>query len=116
MTEKKKLTTNAGAPVVDNQNTMTAGSGSQKHRSDRIVRKNTLQIAEDIPEAPYSFTSTPDTRSVRRLLIHVALGYRFQQQFHATECRTTLAGFDFPALIQRLGEEEAKPWKWHRPG
>ena len=25
MTEKKKLTTNAGAPVVDNQNTMTAG-------------------------------------------------------------------------------------------
>ena len=25
MTEKKKLTTNAGAPVVDNQNIMTAG-------------------------------------------------------------------------------------------
>ena len=25
MSEKKKLTTNAGAPVVDNQNTMTAG-------------------------------------------------------------------------------------------
>jgi hypothetical protein len=26
MSQKKKLTTNAGAPVVDNQNTMTAGS------------------------------------------------------------------------------------------
>ena len=26
MTGKKKLTTNAGAPVVDNQNTMTAGA------------------------------------------------------------------------------------------
>ena len=25
MTEKKKLTTNAGAPVADNQNIMTAG-------------------------------------------------------------------------------------------
>jgi catalase len=25
MTEKKKLTTNAGAPVVDNQNIMTTG-------------------------------------------------------------------------------------------
>ena len=25
MTQKKKLTTNAGAPVVDNQNIMTAG-------------------------------------------------------------------------------------------
>ena len=25
MSQKKKLTTNAGAPVVDNQNTMTAG-------------------------------------------------------------------------------------------
>jgi len=26
VTEKKKLTTNAGAPVVDNQNIMTAGA------------------------------------------------------------------------------------------
>ena len=25
MSQKRKLTTNAGAPVVDNQNTMTAG-------------------------------------------------------------------------------------------
>jgi catalase len=25
MSQKKKLTTNAGVPVVDNQNTMTAG-------------------------------------------------------------------------------------------
>ncbi len=27
--EKKKLTTNAGAPVVDNQNIMTAGKRGQ---------------------------------------------------------------------------------------
>jgi uncharacterized damage-inducible protein DinB len=43
------------------------------------------------------------------LLTHIAVGYRFQHQFHAIDGRTTLAGFDFPALMQRLGEEEAKP-------
>jgi uncharacterized damage-inducible protein DinB len=87
---------------------MTYYGAKELAESLRIVRKNTLQIAEDIPEAQYSFAPTPETRSVGRLLTHIALGYRFQQQVHAIERRTNLQGFDFPALMQRLGDEEAK--------
>jgi len=88
---------------------MTYYGAKELAESLRIVRKNTLQIAEDIPEAQYGFAPTPETRSVGRLLTHIALGYRFQQQVHAIERRTNLQGFDFPALMQRLADEEAKP-------
>ena len=74
----------------------------------RTVRKNTLQIAEEIPEDQYGFTPAPDCRSVGRLLTHIALGIRFQQDIHVGG-RTTLAGYDFAALMQRLREEEAQP-------
>ena len=74
--------------------------------SFRTVRKNTLAIAQDIPEEKYSFRPAPDTRSVGELLAHIALSNGFQNQIHAEERRTTLAGFDFPALMQRLAAEE----------
>jgi len=74
----------------------------------RVVRKNTLQIAEDISEAQYGFRPTPDCRSVGQILAHIALGYKFQQLVHADERRTTLAGIDFGALISRLRDEEAQ--------
>jgi uncharacterized damage-inducible protein DinB len=74
--------------------------------SFRTVRKNTLAIAQDIPEEKYNFRPAPDTRSVGELLAHIALSNGFQNQIHAEERRTTLAGFDFPALMQRLAAEE----------
>jgi uncharacterized damage-inducible protein DinB len=74
--------------------------------SFRTVRKNTLAIAQDIPEEKYSFRPATDTRSVGELLAHIALSNGFQNQIHAEERRTTLAGFDFPALMQRLSAEE----------
>ena len=74
--------------------------------SFRTVRKNTLAIAQDIPEEKYSFRPAPDTRSAGELLAHIALSNGFQNQIHAEERRTTLAGFDFPALMQRLAAEE----------
>ena len=77
--------------------------------SFRTVRKNTLQIAEEIPENKYGFQATPETRTVGQLLTHIAISYKFQYQVHAKERRTTLEGFDFPALMQRLGEEEKQP-------
>jgi uncharacterized damage-inducible protein DinB len=88
---------------------MTYYGAKELADSLRVVRKNTLQIAEDIPEAQYGFTPAPETRSVGRLLTHIAVGYRFQQTLHQIERRTTLAGFDFPALMQSLKDEEAKP-------
>ena len=75
----------------------------------RTVRGNTIQIARDIPEEKYGFKPVPEYRSVAQLLTHIALAYRFQYQIHAVEQRTTLEGFDFPALMKQLMEEEAKP-------
>jgi uncharacterized damage-inducible protein DinB len=72
----------------------------------RTVRKNTLTIAQDIPEEKYGFRPAPDTRSVGELLAHISLSYSFQHQIHAQERRTSMAGFDFPALMQRLNAEE----------
>ena len=77
--------------------------------SFRTVRKNTIQIAEEIPEDKYSFKAANDIRSVEKLFTHIALAPGFGYQIHAVEKRTTLEGFNFPALMQQVMAEEAKP-------
>jgi uncharacterized damage-inducible protein DinB len=77
--------------------------------SFRTVRKNTIQVAEDIPEGKYSYKAAPDVRSVEKLLTHIALAPTFQYRIHGIEKRTTLEGFNFPALMQEVMAEEAKP-------
>ncbi len=88
---------------------MTYYGGPELAASFRTVRKNTLAIAQDIPEDKYSFRAAPDTQSVAELLTHIALSYNFQYQIHAKEKRATLEGFDFPALMQRLKAEQQVP-------
>ena len=83
--------------------------GKELAESFRTVRKNTLAVAEDIPEDKYSFRPMPDTRSVGELLAHIALSPTFQQKIHAEERRKNLDGFDFPALMKRLTAEEKAP-------
>ena len=83
--------------------------GKELAESFRTVRKNTLAIAEDIPEDKYDFRPMPETRSVRELLAHIALSNGFQKAIHADQRLTTLAGFDFPALMKRLSAEEKTP-------
>ena len=53
--------------------------------SFRTVRKNTIAIAQDIPEEKYSFRPAPDTRSVGELLAHISVSDSFQHQIHAHE-------------------------------
>ena len=77
--------------------------------SFRTVRNNTIALAKEIPEEKYSFRAVPEVRSIAELLVHISISYTFQHQVHAVERRKTLAGFDFPSLMQRLGEEEKKP-------
>src|ERR1041385_796004 len=72
------------------------------------VRKNTIIIAEEIPEDNYGFRPTPESRSVAQLLMHIGLVPRIQEQVHAIEKRTTLVGFDFPTLFTSLLAEEQK--------
>ncbi|MEO8049487.1 MAG: DinB family protein [Acidobacteriota bacterium] len=77
--------------------------------SFRTVRKNTLTIAEEIPEDKYSFRPAEGTKTVGELLTHIALGPRFQEQINLIEKRTTMEGFDFMGLMGKLMEEQAKP-------
>jgi len=77
--------------------------------SFRTVRKNTIAVAQDIPEDKYSFRAAPETRSVGELLSHIAVAHSFQQQINAKERRVNLDGFDFPGLMQRLRAEETIP-------
>jgi uncharacterized damage-inducible protein DinB len=77
--------------------------------SFRTVRKNTITIAQDIPEEKYGFRSAPGTRAVGELLAHIALSYTFQHQIHAVERRTSFEGFDFSSLMQRVSAEEKTP-------
>jgi uncharacterized damage-inducible protein DinB len=75
---------------------------------NRTVRKNTIIIADEIPEEKYGFKPVPEYRSVAQLLTHIALAPQFQYQLHAVEKRNSFDGIDFPALMTRLGAEEAK--------
>ena len=84
-------------------------SAKELAESFRTVRKNTLLIAQEIPEEKYGFRPAPDTRSVGELLAHLALSHKFQYQIQATERSTTLAGFDFPSLLKRFVAEEKEP-------
>jgi uncharacterized damage-inducible protein DinB len=74
----------------------------------RNVRKNTVQVAEDIPEASYGFIAAPEVRSVGHMLVHVAIATRIWEEVHKKRL-TTLAGFDFFGTIDRFQAEEAKP-------
>jgi uncharacterized damage-inducible protein DinB len=87
---------------------MTYYGGRELAASFRTVRHNTIKIAEDIPENKYDFKAAPDTRSVAQILTHVAVTPRYQQQLHG-ERVADLKNVDFPALIQPLAAEEARP-------
>ncbi len=88
---------------------MTYYGGKELAESFRTVRKNTLEIAQDIPEDKYSFRPMPESRSVGELLAHIAVSNGFQKKIHAEDRLTTLAGFDFPSLMKRLSAEEKAP-------
>jgi uncharacterized damage-inducible protein DinB len=87
--------------------TMFSYGGKDLANAFRTVRKNTIQVAEDIPESKYGFVAAPEVRSVARMLTHVAIGPRIFQEVHKKGL-TTLVGFDFFGVVDRFNAEEAK--------
>ena len=87
---------------------MTSYGGKDLASAFRMVRKNTIQVAEDIPESKYSFVAAPDVRPVARMLTHVAIATRIWEEVHKKRL-TTLAGFDFFGMTDKFNAEEAKP-------
>ena len=51
----------------------------------RTVRKNTIQVAEDIPESSYGFVAAPEVRTVARMLTHVAIATRIWGEIHKSD-------------------------------
>lgn len=82
--------------------------GKELASAFRTVRKNTMQVAEDIPESSYGFVAAPEVRSVAQMLAHVAIATRIWEEIHKKRL-TTLAGFDFFGTMDRFNAEEAKP-------
>jgi uncharacterized damage-inducible protein DinB len=87
---------------------MTYYGGTNLAFSFRQVRNNTIQIAEEIPEAKYSFKGAPDTRSIAQLLAHIALGPGIQMHIHGSKV-SDLKAVNFMELFQKSMAEEARP-------
>jgi len=74
----------------------------------RTVRKNTIKIAEEIPEDKYSFQAASDSRTVAQTLTHIATGTRMAFMIHGEHKLKTLVGFDYMSAIQPIIAEEQK--------
>src|SRR5215813_12134183 len=85
---------------------MLCYGGKELADAFRTVRKNTIQVAEDIPESKYDFVAAPDVRPVGKMLAHVAISTRMWERF--TEKVTTLVGFNFVDLMDEFTAEENK--------
>src|SRR5271165_3174918 len=88
---------------------MTSYGGKELASAFRTVRKNTIQVAEDIPDSKYGFVAAPDIRSVGQMLTHIAIATRLWEEIHKTKRVTTLAGYDFLGVLERFKAEETKP-------
>jgi uncharacterized damage-inducible protein DinB len=87
---------------------MSHYGGKELGAAFRTVRKNTIQIAEDIPEDKYSFKPAPEARTVAQTLAHMAIATEFPHNIHGKGV-TDMAKFDFAALGGKMAAEEAKP-------
>ena len=72
----------------------------------RTVRRNTIQIAEDIPEDQYGYRVTPDVQSVAEELAHLAAATWWHKQVHAVDHKTFITFEDFGSYMSRSGEIE----------
>jgi uncharacterized damage-inducible protein DinB len=88
--------------------TLTIYDGKDFARQFRVVRKNTLQIAQDIPESNYGFVPAPDCRTIGTLLTHIAVSPRMWYEVHGKQRVKTLVGFDFVRLGSEVKAEEEK--------
>jgi len=87
---------------------MTYYGGRQLADAFGTVRKNTVQIARDIPEDQYDFKAAPDSRSVRDTLVHIALGPAFAAYVH-TNGISDMTKVNFQDLVTKITAEQEKP-------
>jgi uncharacterized damage-inducible protein DinB len=81
--------------------------GKELAAAFRTVRKNTIQVAQEIPEDKYDFKPAPESRTVAQALAHIACGTNFPQYLHG-ERIDDLAKLNFSELMQKGAADEAK--------
>src|SRR5436190_17769281 len=84
---------------------MTYYGGKELASSFRTVRKNTIQIAEDIPADKYDFTPAPGARSIRQTLAHIAALTTFPMMLHGE--RIPIEKIDFMEYFAKVQALEA---------
>lgn len=73
----------------------------------RTVRKNTIQVAEEIPEDKYDFRPAEGTRTVAETLKHIAVSTKWPLRVHGE--RLTEVKFEmFPEVMAQAARAEAK--------
>jgi uncharacterized damage-inducible protein DinB len=82
---------------------MTYYGAKDLAESFRTVRKNTIQVAQDIPEDKYSFRAAPGTMSVGEALAHLATSPYWATQCHFVEKRSSVAMEDFGRWMGEAG-------------
>src|SRR5260370_38612677 len=85
---------------------MNLSTPKQLADSMRVVRRNTIVIAEDIPEAQYAYRPAPDSRSVRETLLHMASMTLFDFHIHEEQKLTSMEGFDLRGFFAGLPTNE----------
>jgi len=84
---------------------MTYYGPKELAESFRTVRKNTIQVAQDIPEEKYSYRAAPDTMSVGEMLSHLACTTHWAQQCFFVEKKTNIAMEDFGRWMGELNNK-----------
>lgn len=73
----------------------------------RTVRKNTIQIADEIPADKYGFQATPDTMSVAATFAHLAAVTYWAEQAHFVTPTAEISGEQFGKWFAVIGPMEA---------
>src|SRR5260370_28550556 len=88
---------------------MSSYGGKELASAFRTVRKNTIQVAEDIPEAQYGHVAGPECKSVAGMLAHIAVSTQIWEEIHKKQRMTTLVGLGYFGVRGRVGADETKP-------
>jgi len=75
--------------------------------SFRTVRKNTIQVAEDIPENQYGFKAAEGCMTVAEMLAHLAMSHHWAEQLHFVEKKTSVTMEDFGRYMAEMTSAQA---------
>jgi uncharacterized damage-inducible protein DinB len=87
---------------------MTYYGGKELANAFRTVRKNTIQIAEDIPENKYDFRASPESRTIAQTLVHIGMGTTFPTHLHGNKI-SDMTTVNWQEIFAKIGAEEAAP-------